>query len=177
MFSVKGIAISPWELLIIGVPQGLLFVWALYIYTRTKFDAFKYICLSLIFIVATYASRLLPINLGVHTVLSLLVIIFFFLVFNKISLQAFINTVTWAVVVTIITTLAEALNGLLVNLVLGEGKAEILFNSGDPQTTSLSQIPSNVIIAIILIVSHFVIKKIEKRGRKTNGEGSEKTRT
>ena len=174
---MPGIAISPWELLIIGIPQGFLFVWALYIYTRTRFDTFKYICQSLIFIVVTYASRLLPINVGVHTVLSLLALILLFLIFNKVSLQVLINTITSAIVVAIITTFAEVANGLLVDWIQGPGEAAALFNSGNPRTTSLSQIPSNIIIAIILVISYFVMKKIGKHGRRTNGENSEKTGT
>ena len=77
---IKMLKLSWIELLMKGIPEGFLDVLAIYIFTNTKFEKSRYVILSVLFIASTYLIRLLPINLGVNTMLGLLVLILIFIV-------------------------------------------------------------------------------------------------
>jgi uncharacterized membrane protein (UPF0136 family) len=156
-------------LLITGVPQGFLFVLALYIFTRTNTDIIKYVIQSLILIVVTYLLRFLPINLGVHTMLILLALIILFMAFNKVSLAKFVNAIVSVVIIAIIIIITELLNVLFLDLVFGQAETNILIYHSSPLIKSLSEIPSNAIFALIILASYFVLAKIDKNKKVKNG--------
>ena len=166
---MSGISISPIELLITGVPQGFLFVLALYIFTRTNTDIIKYVIQSLILIVVTYLLRFLPINLGVHTMLILFALIILFMAFNKVSLAKFVNAIVSVVIIAIIIIITELLNVLFLDLVFGQAETNILIYHSSPLIKSLSEIPSTVIFALIILASYFVLAKIDKNKKVKNG--------
>ena len=169
-----GISISPIELLIKGTPEGFLFVLAVYILTRTKIDWLKYVIQSLIFIVMTYALRLLPINIGTHTMLSLLALIILFMAFNKVSLQKLISAITSVIIIAIIVFISEELNLLLLIAIWGQSKTNALL-SGTSIMVSVYEIPSTVIFALVILASYFVLAKIDKNKKVKNGEIGAKT--
>ena len=169
-----GISISPIELLIKGTPEGFLFVLAVYILTRTKIDWLKYVIQSLIFIVMTYALRLLPINIGTHTMLSLLALIILFIVANKIDLQMIIRSTISVIIIAIIIVMSEELNVLLLLAFWGQSKTNTLL-SGTSIMVSVYEIPSTVIFALVILASYFVLAKIDKNKKVKNGEIGAKT--
>ena len=162
------------ELLIKGIPESFLFVLAVYILTRIKFDFKKYIFLSFIITVTTYVTRWLPVNLGTHTMLSLLILILFFLLVNKVNLQNIIKSIISVVILAIILVISEVLNLLLFNAIFGQAEAEQLFNSSSAIIKSISMLPSTIFFAFILLILHFILKIYDKNKKVKDGKVSEK---
>jgi len=160
---MNGIAVNIIVLLIKGIPEGLLVVLALHIFTRTKVDIKRYLLLSFIYITAIYLIRFLPITLGVNSVLSLFVLIIGFQVVNKPQLSQAIRTIAFAAVILILVAVSEVLNMLLLTVIYGEAKAAELFNASDGLIKSISATPTNVFLAIFIFIGYLILKKKDKR--------------
>jgi hypothetical protein len=156
-------------LLLVGIPQSFLTVLALHLFTQTKIDAKKYVVLSLICAVATYVIRLLPIALGVNTVLTLLVLIIMFQFAYKTQLSKVIRTIISATVILVLIAFTEVINMLFLTLLFSQQRATELLNSSDALTQGLSYAPSNIFFAVLILIGYLVVKKIDKR-KKKNGE-------
>lgn len=148
---------------LVGIPQSFLTVLALHFFTRTNIDPKKYLALSLICTTTTYLIRFLPIALGVNTVLTLLVLITCFQVFYKPQLSKVAGTIMSVIAVFVLIAFSEVLNMLLLSVVFGQEKAVEMLNSGNAWIQGLSFVPSNVYFAILIFLTHFVIKKLAKR--------------
>jgi len=162
------------ELLIKGLPESFLFVLALYIFTRVKFDYKKYMLLSLMLTLIIYLTRWLPINLGTHTMLSLLFLILLFLIVNKVNLQNIIKSIISVVILAIILMISEVLNLLLFNAIFGQAESEKLFNSSSALIKSVSMLPSTIIFALTLLVIYFLLLIYDKSKKAKDGKASEK---
>lgn len=160
------------QLLIEGIPESFLFVLAVYIFTRIKLNVKKYLSLSLIFTFIIYLTRLLPINPGTHTLLSLLVLIIIFIITNKVDLQNIIKTITSAIIIAIIIAVSEELNILLFFAFLGQSKTDKLL-SGSSIITTVCEIPSTIIFALIILISNLILIKIDKNKKAKSGKISE----
>ncbi len=160
---MSNISISLIELLIKGIPEGLLDVLAIYILTKTPFDKKKYILISSIFIVTTYLIRWLPINLGVNTMISLLVLVVIFLCTTKIDLTKLIKSI---ISMAIILITCEEINILLLIAIFGKNSAQELLSSSIGK--SLYGSPSTVFFAIVIFIIYFVIKKKAKNTNTDN---------
>jgi len=158
------------ELLLKGIPEGFLDIWAMYIFTRSKLDKTTYIILSCIFIVTTYFIRLLPISFGVNSMLSILVFIVLFVMIRKVE---FPKAVKAAIVVMILLFVSEGLNMLLLISLYGKDKAEQALSS--PLGISIYSIPSTLIFAAIILISYFIISKTKKIRKNADGEISDQT--
>ncbi len=167
--SLDGISTGIFMLLIKGIPEGFLNVLALHLFTHIKIDIKKYIILSVIFVVATFFIRLLPITLGVNTVLSLLITIITFQIAYKSQLSKVVSTIVSAIVIAILVALSEVMNMLVLTLAHGSEKAAEMFNSADNLMKSVYTIPSTVFFAIFIVLGYIVIKAYNKR-KKTHGE-------
>lgn len=67
--------ISLLELLMKGIPEGLISGFGLFTLSKTKFDLKKFLYLSVSLIVLTYLSRFLPLGYSVHILVSVMTII------------------------------------------------------------------------------------------------------
>jgi signal transduction histidine kinase len=168
------ISASLFDLLIKGIPESFLFVLAVYVFTRIRFNFKKYVILSLIFTFIIYLTRWLPINLGTHTMLSLLILILLFIVANKVDLQMIIKSIVSVIIIAIIIVISEELNVLLLIAFWGQSKAGKLL-SGSSIMVSVYEIPSTVIFALVILASYFVLAKIDKNKKVKNGEIGAKT--
>lgn len=157
------------ELLIEGIPESFLFVFAVYIFTKLKFDIKKYLLISLALVVVTYITRWLPINLGTHTMLTLLVLIVLFIVINKVSLQYVVRSIVSVITLAVILVVSELLNLLLLIVLFGRQESEELLNSNSPIIKDISKIPSIVIFAAIILICHIVLLKLDKHKKDQNG--------
>jgi len=171
---MSGISVNIIVFLITGIPQGLLSVLAVQIFTGTKIDIKKYLLLSLICIATTYLIRFLPIAIGVNTVLTLMVLIIAFQFVYKTQLSKVIRIIASAAVAFVLIAIAEILNMLLLIAIYGQATAEELFNSTDGLVRSIHTTPSNIFFAILIFIGYLILKKIEKR-KKKDGEACSKT--
>lgn len=148
------LSISLIELLAKGIPEGFLFTWAIFIFSKTPIDKKKYLLISTLTILTTFIIRRLPINYGVNTMLSLLIMIILFVVICKVDIPKVIISV---IGVTIILFISEELNILLLRAIYGTERTIELLTS--TMGKSLYGIPSTIFFAIILLVAHRIIKK------------------
>lgn len=173
MIELNGIAISVTQLLIKGVPEGMITVLALHFFTRTKIVWKKYLMLSFLYIVAIYLIRFLPIKLGVNTMLSFLVLILLFQAAYKAQMEKVANSVVSSVAILILVVLSEALNITLLKLCFGSDKAAELLLSDNALIKNISITPSTIFLAIFTFAGHLLLTMIEKR-KKEHGEAGEK---
>ena len=171
---MDGIAVNVVMLLLKGIPEGLLTAFALHIFTRTRIDFKKYLFLSFVYIAATYLIRLLPITLGVNTVLTLLVLIIFFQFTYKYQLSKVVRSVISAILIVVIIAISEVLNMLILTILFGTTKAEALFNSSNGLEQSISTFPSTFFTGLLIFIGYLVIRRLDKR-KIVNGEVSKET--
>lgn len=161
-------------LILVGVPQSFLSMLAIHIFTQTRIAAKKYITLSLILVAITYLIRLLPIAIGVNTVLTLLVTILLFQFAYKTELSKIIRTIVSTVVAFMLIAFSEVFNMMLLTALYGQPRATELLNSSDTLTQGVSSAPSNIFFAVLIFIGYLILKEIGKRENK-HGETGEKT--
>lgn len=144
------------QVIIKGIPEGLLIFLGLYIISGISFDKDKILVSGLLYSIITYCIRLLPISFGIHTL-----IIFFFVVlvsrfFNGIEIS---DSIKSTLIMDMCILLCELINILLLQSIFGEYTQVIL---QDTFKKTIYSTPSTIILAIII----FVIYKFRKRGLK-----------
>ena len=102
--------LKPIEFVLRALPEGFLVILAIYIFSKTKIDKIKYLITSIIFSVTTYTVRYLPINYGVHMVLSVLLLLFIIVSYNKIDVVSSIKSIIF---IYLIQFISEAINVLI----------------------------------------------------------------
>jgi len=162
-------------LLLVGIPQSFLTMLAIHLFTQTKIAAKKYIILSVLFITITYLIRLLPIAIGVNTVLTLLATIMLFQFAYKTELSKIIRTIVSTIVAFLLIAFSEVLNLLFLTLLFDQTKATGLIYSNDELTKGISVASSNIFYAVLIFIGYFILKRINK-GTNKDGETGEKTR-
>ena len=170
---MSGISISLAQLLIIGIPQGFIFVLGIYILTRTKFELFKYLILSSIVTLLTYLIRFLPISIGINSMLSLLVLILLFLITYKLNLPQIIRLIVSVIAIFLFICFSEILNEAILYILFGKIRTQDLLNSSSPLIKSISMIPTNIILAILVLVSYIFVIKIKNKKAKHGEVGKE----
>ena len=145
--------LEPIEILLRGIPEGFLYILGVYIFSKIKINRNKYITSSLITSVVICCIRFLPIDYGVHTILSILFIIFFSILYNKIdSIKA-----TRATIITfIIQFLSEGIN-MLVLTSIPNLDLDYLFSNA--VTKNFLGIPSLIVTLIVLMLFYNFYKR------------------
>jgi len=161
--------ISILELIIKGIPEGFLDVLCIYVFTRTSIEKKKYILQSIITVLAIYLIRQLPINYGVNSILSLL---FFAILFSFIYKMPFSKIIKAGMVTIIIIFICELINVYLLYQVFGSELTQQLLS--ESVSKSICGIPSTVLFALIILISSYILKRIDKHRKGINGEISEK---
>jgi hypothetical protein len=141
-------------------------MFALYIFTNTRVAIKKYLLLSSILTVITYFTRWFPINLGTHTMLTLLLLIVIHLTANKGSLHYIIKTIVSVIVIALIILVSETIDMLLLAQIYGNKEANEMLTSSDAVIKSLSALPSIVIFGLVVLIIYIVLEK--KRNKKDN---------
>ena len=147
--------LQPIEFFFRAIPEGFLFVFAVYVFSRTTINKKKYIISSILFATIIFMVRLLPINYGVHTILALMLLLMLTTKYNKIDIMKSIRSVLGLV---LIQFLAEGINILILNLTPNIN-IDILLK--DPIFKTLLGVPSLIIISLIVYLFYKVNKKKE----------------
>ena len=160
--------ISLLELIIKGIPETCIFVYAVLIITQTKFNAKRYIFFVSILILSTYVIRNLPIKLGADTLLCLLIMLFGFIYIFKIDAhKAFKSLLS----LTIILLISECINILVLYIAFGKSSTTYILLS--PQNRTIYSIPSTLIFGLII----YIYNKILKQQRKVSDNSYGKNRS
>ena len=144
--------LQPIEFFLRVLPESFLFILAVYIFSQTKIDKKKYFISGLIFSIVVFIIRSLPINYGVHMILSVLFLLFITTKHNKIDVISSIRSIILTYLVQLIS---EALNILFLNLI--NVNLEVAFLN--PITKNLLGIPSIILTFLIIMVSYKFINK------------------
>lgn len=147
--------LQPIEFFLRTIPEGFLFIFAIYVFSQLNIDRKKYVISSLLFSSSVYIIRLLPINYGVHMILSVLVLLFISIAYNKVEA---IHSIKSIIILYIIQLISEAVNVLLLNLL----KLDLDKLFKDPIKKSILGLPSLAITLIIIITFYLINKKRRK---------------
>ncbi len=156
-------------ILFIGIPQGFLMAYALHIFTETKIEIKRCLLLSTIIICATYLSRMLPISLGVNTILVFMLEIVVFQIEYQNQLTTIFRTIIAAVASAVLVALAEVANMILLILLFGLQKAQELYSSTNSFPEIFSIVPSNIFFILFIYAGSIILKAVKKR-KLINGE-------
>ena len=147
--------LQPIEFFFRAIPEGFLFVFAVYVFSRTAINKKKYIISSILFATIIFMVRLLPINYGVHTILALMLLLMLTTKYNKIDIMKSVRSV---LVLVLIQFFAEGINILIINLTPNIN-IDILLE--DPIFKTLLGLPSLIMISLIVYLFYKVSKKKE----------------
>lgn len=149
----------PWltELIIRAIPETLLFVGASFVLTKTKIDKKNFILSSCILCILPYITRLLPVDFGITSLLSLIFLVFSNVKINKIKPVASIKA---SVLIYITMFLSEFISITFMQVVLKLNMNEIFKNT---VMRAIAGIPSLFIFAIFIFIVHKVSKQLINR--------------
>lgn len=143
--------LQPIEFFLRTIPEGFLFIFAIYVFSKVRLNRKKYIISSLIFSSLVYIIRMLPISYGVHTILSMLFLVFFSIIYNKIDVVRVIKSI---IAIFIIQFLSEGINMIALQFV---PNFQVLLK--DAVYKTILGLPSLIIAGIIVYIFYRIYKK------------------
>ncbi|MBU3112994.1 hypothetical protein [Clostridium lacusfryxellense] len=152
------------EFFLRGLPEGFLFMFAVYAFSKTPINLKKYIISSVFFVPTVYLIRLLPIQYGVHTILGIIAINVVSINFSKISI---IKSIQASLMAVILQYICEGINVLIIQYIF---KADIMYLLSDPSLKVLYGIPSLLIFAAIVCTYYFYNSRRKQLKEVINGE-------
>lgn len=148
------------QIISIGFLQSMSFVLGVHAFTKNKIIKSTFIICTVIFMIATYLIRLLPIHFGVHTLLSLILLIFLSLYILKFPIYSCVKATLFSTVILLMT---EAVNIVFLNIVFD--KQRFLEFMEDPILKSIAGIPGNILFFVVIVILYKYLTK-EKSNEK-----------
>ena len=140
--------ISLLELLMKGIPEGLISGFGIFTLSKTKFDLRKFLLLSTSLILLTYLSRFLPLGYSLHIMISVMTIIVISTIILRMHLLNAIKAALLLIALIIICECGTIC--VMERIFLNDGVCRIMNN---PLSKSFAGIPTTVLFgAIILII-------------------------
>jgi hypothetical protein len=143
------------EFIVRTIPEAFVYIFAGYAFSNSKFNIKKYITASIAFAISVYFIRIMPINYGVHTILSIIIQAIILISISKINV---IIAVKSSIITTICLFILELLNLLALNFIFKEQVESIMLN---PISKTISGLPSLGVFAIIAFC-YYRLKNKEK---------------
>lgn len=147
--------VRPIEFLLRSLPEGFIVVLAIYIFSKVDINKKKYLSTSVVFSIITFTVRLLPINYGVHMVLSVLFLLFIIVSYNKIEAVSAIKSIIF---IYLIQFISEAINVLILNFM----NFDLDTQFKNPIYKSIIGIPSLIITGVIILIIYIFNNKKRK---------------
>jgi len=147
--------LQPIEFVLRAIPESFLVIFAIYVFSKTEINREKYLVTSIAFSIIIYITRMLPINYGVHMILSVLFLLFIIVSYNKIDV---INGIKSIIFTYLVQLISEAINVSILNFMNLD--LETLFK--DPVSKTILGIPSLVITGSIISTFYMIDKKRKK---------------
>ncbi|MBX4260270.1 hypothetical protein KTC96_03065 [Clostridium estertheticum] len=146
------------------LPEEFLFIFAVYVFSKTIINVEKYMKSSIIYIIAVYLIRLLPIQYGIHTIIAVVVVILLTVNINKISI---IKSIQASLMTVILLFICEGINVFIIQHIF---KADVKYVFSQPLSKIVYSTPSLVIFALIVFTYYIYLVKKNKLSEVTNGE-------
>jgi len=152
------------EVVFRSLPEEFIVILAIYVFSKTVINVKRYITSSLLYLIAVYTIRLLPIQYGVHTILNIIVLIILTVNINKISI---IKSIQASVMTIILLFICEGINMFIVKYILKVNVVNMLSNT---PLKILYSTPSLVIFTATVFAYYFYLDRHRKLNEVKNGE-------
>lgn len=139
-----------------ALPEGFLFIFASYAFSKTAINKRDYLIAGTLMTFMGAVIRTFPIHYGVHTILSIISIILLSVNINKIDV---IKSIQAAITLIILQFICEGINVFIIQYIF---KADMEYIFSDPMLKTLYGIPSLVIFGTIVGFCYFILFKKEK---------------
>ncbi|MBU5485950.1 hypothetical protein KQI86_16635 [Clostridium sp. MSJ-11] len=147
------IEVSLIELFGRAIPEGFLFIFALYVFSGHAINKRDYLISSILMSIITFTVRLLPIHYGVHTILNIIGLIVLNVSINKIDIVKSIQAV---IITVILQFICEGINVFIIQYIF---KTDMNYVFGDSKLKILYGIPSLLIFTGILTLYYIRLLK------------------
>lgn len=131
------------ELFLRLIPEGFLFMFAAYAFSKTTIDRNKYILSSILLGTIGYLIRFFPIDYGVHSILSLILYIVLATNINKINI---VKSIQAGLITVILEFIFEGINVVVIQNIFKKD-INVIFN--DSILKSLYGVPSLIALGCI----------------------------
>lgn len=152
------------EFFLRGLPEGILIIFAVYAFSKTVIDLKKYVLSCIIYIIAVYLVRLLPIQYGVHTILNIIILIILTVNVNKIVV---IKAVQASIMALMLEFICEGINMVIIKYIF---KVDMIKLLSDTSFKILYGIPSLLIFLAIVSTYYYYLSRRKKLRETINGE-------
>lgn len=145
------------ELIFRALPEEIILIFSIYVFSFTRIDIKKLITSGVIFSIMVYLIRLLPIQPGVHSLLLIPIIVLLTTIINKINM---IKATSASILSIILMYLCEMINSYILTDFLHLNIEEAFQNI--VAKILYSSISLAIYLAITLLI-YFTIYKNKKR--------------
>jgi len=138
------------DLILKGIPESAIFMLGIYAFSKTKIIAKQYWSVVSILFVAIYFIRLLPINYGINTLLSVIVSAILGIAIIRIT---FLQAIKAALLTTVAVLIGEGVNFYLLQVAYGTQKTLEIIE--DPIAKTINTIPSTIVFGLIIFTVYY----------------------
>ncbi|EJP6472626.1 hypothetical protein K8O96_08275 [Clostridium sporogenes] len=138
-----------------AVPEAFLLIFAIYTFSNTRINKKRYLLSSFLMIIMIFIIRSLPISYGIHTILSIMVLVLLSYIINKIDV---ITAVKSTIITIIFQFVCEGINIFIIQYVLKDDM-NYIFNNANLKT--IYGIPSLIIFTCIVLLLYIRLLKKE----------------
>lgn len=149
-----------------GIPEDLLYILAVYAFSRVRIDVKRYLLSSVIFAVLIYFIRRLPIQYGVNTILTLITLIVLAVGISKIDT---IKSIQSSIMIFILGFICEGINVFIIQYLF---KADVKYIFNNPELKIIYGIPSLLLFGCIVGIYYMVLLKKDKLRDVLSGKNS-----
>jgi hypothetical protein len=145
------------EFFVRAIPEGFLFILAVYTFSNTKVNRNIYILSSILLGCLAYLIKTLPIDYGIHSILILILYIILSTYINKINL---IKSIQISIASFITMFMCEGINIIIIKFILRKDLDTVLAN---PTLKTIYTSPSLLMFACIVVgVYYFRLSRSSK---------------
>lgn len=141
------------RLVFYGIPESIAIVALAYTVAKVKYDWKKIIYMGTFIACFTFVMRLTPITFGVHTIVSLGILIFFLNYIGKVELK---KTIISVLVTYIVLAVVETFSRMMTMKLLNWSIDEVMKDEG---LITITGIPEIIFVALIIFVTRKYILK------------------
>lgn len=147
--------------------QSFAFVLGIYAFNRQKIIISNYMLASILVMIMAFLVRLLPISFGVHTLINMLFSYLICIIPLKMPAYKTIRSVSLVIAIILIS---EMVTTTIIMAILGNELFESLMKNSFNR--SLIGIPSNILFALVVTLSYYIIMKKGDNHRNISSQDS-----
>ncbi|MFL0267667.1 hypothetical protein [Candidatus Clostridium radicumherbarum] len=147
------VKVSYVEFLLRGIPEGLLFYFAAYAFTKQRIHLKRYFLSCILQSVIVYLIRFLPIQNGTDAILNLILLITLSVIINKFEI---IQAIRAGIIIILLEFICEAINVYFIQFILKKD-LNLLFNN--PMQKILYSSPSLLLFGCLAIGYYIILRK------------------